>query len=184
MNFSFDIAKATEAAGQFIKQEGGEINIMKLVKLIYLLDRLSMQRRGIPVVGGVYFSMPNGPVTSEILNLINEGYLWEFPDCRWDNFISDREDHKVELIKDPGSLNLSKSEIDMIQEIYKQHGEKSEKQIVEWCHENCREWSPLQSGRKCIDVESLAVNLGKTKEEAELIKEEAREWNLLVESLG
>lgn len=184
MNFSFDIAKAREAAGQFIVKEGGEINIMKLVKLIYLLDRLSMEKRGIPVVGGVYFSMANGPVTSEVLDLLNFGFLWEFKECRWDDFISDREDHEVKLLNDPGSLNLSQSEKNMIDEIYKQHGSKTAEQIVDWCHENCREWSPLQAGRKQIDIEDLAINLGKTKEEAELIKEEAREWNLLVESLG
>ena len=47
------------------------MNIMKLVKLIYLLDRLSLDRRGIPVVGGDYLSMRNGPVTSEVLDIIN-----------------------------------------------------------------------------------------------------------------
>ncbi len=37
---------------------------MKLVMLGYLLDRLSLDRRGIPVVGGDYLSMQNDPVTS------------------------------------------------------------------------------------------------------------------------
>jgi hypothetical protein len=76
VNFRFDITKATEVACQFLKREGGSINIMKLVKLVYLLDRLSMTRRGIPVVGGAYFSLPNGPITSEFLDLINSGCLW------------------------------------------------------------------------------------------------------------
>ena len=43
---------------------------MKLVKLIYLIDRMSLDRRGIPAVGGDYLSMRNGPVTSEVLDEI------------------------------------------------------------------------------------------------------------------
>ena len=46
MNFRFNITKATEGACQFIERSGGTINIMKLVKLVYLLDRLSLARRG------------------------------------------------------------------------------------------------------------------------------------------
>ena len=48
---------------------------MKLVKLVYLLDRLSIEKRNIPVVGGDYLSMRNGPATSEVLDLINAGKL-------------------------------------------------------------------------------------------------------------
>ena len=58
MNFRFNLAKATEAACLFLERAGGQMNIMKLVKLLYLLDRLSLDRlsldrRGIPVCGEV-----------------------------------------------------------------------------------------------------------------------------------
>ena len=42
---------ATDASLQFIAREGGRINVMKLIKLIYLLDRLSIQRRSVPLRG-------------------------------------------------------------------------------------------------------------------------------------
>jgi len=58
--FSFNIRKATEVAAQFLQRSGGTINTMKLVKLIYLLDRLSLDRRGIPVVGGTTFRCATG----------------------------------------------------------------------------------------------------------------------------
>ena len=57
MNFPFDARKATQVAAAFVTREGGELNVMKLIKLIYLLDRLSLIRRGVPVLGGDYFSM-------------------------------------------------------------------------------------------------------------------------------
>ena len=80
MNFRFHIGKATEAGCLFLERAGGRMNIMKLVKLMYLLDRLSLDRRGVPVAGGDCLSMRNGPVTSELLDLINAGRLFGDPD--------------------------------------------------------------------------------------------------------
>jgi hypothetical protein len=48
MNFRFNIGKATEAGCLFLERAGGRMNIMKLVRLMYLLDRLSLDRRGGP----------------------------------------------------------------------------------------------------------------------------------------
>lgn len=52
MNFRFNIGKATEAGCLFLERGGGRMNVMKLAKLMYLLDRLSLDRRGVPVAGG------------------------------------------------------------------------------------------------------------------------------------
>jgi hypothetical protein len=46
VNFRFDTAKATEVACLFLEKAGGRLNIMKLVKLIYLWDRLSLDQTG------------------------------------------------------------------------------------------------------------------------------------------
>ena len=184
VNFRFDITKATEAACQFLKREGGSINIMKLVKLIYLLDRLSVARRGIPVVGGAYFSLPNGPITSEFLDLINSGCLWGAKDCHWDEFLSDRKDHEVAMIKEAPRDHLSDSEIDLIDAVYQEHGKRNQWELRDWCHEHCGEWSPLQEGRERIDIESVAVHAGKDHEEVGRIREQAAETNLLAAFLA
>src|SRR5438094_388016 len=122
----FDVTKATEVACQFLKREGGSINIMKLVKLVYLLDRVSVARRGIPVVGGAYFALPNGPITSEFLDLINSGGLWGLQNCRWEEFVSARQNHEVELIKEPGREHLAESEVELIEAVYQEHGKKDQ----------------------------------------------------------
>ena len=69
------------------------MNTMKLVKLMYLLDRLSLDRRGVRVAGGDYLSTRNGPVTSELLDLINAGRLFGEPDQRREQSVSNRRDH-------------------------------------------------------------------------------------------
>ncbi|MBI2925377.1 MAG: SocA family protein [Verrucomicrobia bacterium] len=179
MNFRFNITKATEAACQFVQREGGTINVMKLVKLVYLLDRLSLARRGIPVVGGTYFSLPNGPITSELLDVVSSGCLWGVEDCHWEDYLRDRGDHEVALKgKAPGG-HLSPAEMDLIAEVYREHGEKDQWQLRDWCHEHCEEWTPLEKGRDCIPLEKIAWAVGKTDEQIKRLADEAEELNFL-----
>jgi hypothetical protein len=184
VNFRFDVTKATEVACQLLKREGGSTNIMKLVKLVYLLDRLSVARRGIPVVGGAYFSLPNGPITSEFLDLVNSGRLWGVAGCHWEEFISDRQNHEVAMTKEAPPEHLSDSEMDLIDEVYQEHGGKDQWQLREWCHEHCEEWTPLEQGREQIPIERVARAVGKTEEQVARLKEEAEELSFLSAALG
>jgi uncharacterized phage-associated protein len=184
MHFRFDIIKATEVACDMIRREGGAMNIMKLVKLVYALDRLSIQRRGIPVVGGTYFSLPNGPITSELLDLINSGSLWGDDKCRWEEFVSDRQDHEVGLRnKGPGTEHLAPSELKLIDEVYAEHGAKSQWELRDWSHAHCEEWTPLEGGRNRIDLADLARAVGLNEERIRQIEQDAAEWNFVSEAL-
>jgi uncharacterized phage-associated protein len=64
MPFSFSHRKATQALNFFARQEGGSINKMKALKLVYFADRYHIRRFGRPVVGDEYLAMPYGPVPS------------------------------------------------------------------------------------------------------------------------
>jgi len=181
MNFRFQISKATEASCEFLQRAGGQINIMKLVKLLYLLDRLSLDRRNIPVVGGDYLSMRNGPVTSEMLDLINSGRLFGDADTRWEQCVSDRRDHDLKLEKMPAREHLSVAEMKLLDEIWAQHGGKDQWQLVEWCHTHCGEWTPLARGCAPIAVERIGQALGKPPEVVQQLAREAAELNMLDE---
>ncbi len=93
MKTLFDINKAAQTAHFFISRAGAEIEILKLVKLICLADRLSLEKRKIPVMGGSFYSLKHGPVTSEILDLIHDGT--RSGDSPWERLITDRADHMV-----------------------------------------------------------------------------------------
>jgi hypothetical protein len=47
MNFRFNIGKATESGCLFLERAGGRMNIMKLVKLMYLTDEMGHGPTGI-----------------------------------------------------------------------------------------------------------------------------------------
>jgi len=181
MSSPFNLQKATEASLQFMRRHGGRINVMKLIKLIYILDRVSIEKRGIPVVGGTYFSMQNGPVTSELLDLINAGELAGDDDSRWEKFISDRKNHEI-AIRASAQLEqefLSDYEIGLIDEIFAIHGGKSQWELRDWCPERGAEWTPLQNGRQNIAIEDIAKSVGYTEEAIARVSEETQETNLL-----
>jgi len=153
---------------------------MKLIKLVYLLDRHSVAVRGIPVVGGVYFSMKNGPVTSELLDIINAGRLADEESSGWEDLVSDRKGHMVEIKRANAPIEcLSEAEIQLVDEVYQEHGGMDQWQLREWCHLNCGEWTPMHGGRNTISVEEIAKNVGKSDAETQQIVEEAEESNLL-----
>ncbi len=154
MNFRFDALKATQVVGEFLRLAGGEIDVLKLVKLAYLLDRVSLQRRGVPVLGGSYYSMRNGPVTSELLDLINAGYL-RGSETDWKDYVSDRAENRLALRQPATALRLSDAEHDLIAEVHTQHCQRSGPELADWCHEHCAEWHPLSQGRREIAVEDV-----------------------------
>ena len=123
--------------------------------------------------------MPNGPITSEFLDLINSGCLWGVADCHWDEFVSGRQDHEVVMTKEAPPTHLSESEIDLIDAVYQEHGGEDQWQLRDWCHEHCEEWTPLEEGRERIDLARIARALGKTEQQIEHLKEQAAEHNFL-----
>ena len=181
-NFPFDTEKATEVASRFARLEGGRINILKLVKLIYLLDRFSLRQRNVPVVGGAYFSMKNGPVTSEILDLINAGQLagMESP---WSGYISSRRNHEVSARRILTGF-LSSSEVSYLERIYRIHGAKDQWQLRDWCHYNCPEWTELDEGHQVITTSEIGKALRKSEREIREVEVNAREASFIQLMIG
>ena len=160
------------------------MTILKLVKLIYLADRLSLERRGVPIVGGAYYSMKNGPVPTDVLDLINEGRLYGVEDNRWEEHISARAEHEVSLKKTPPYDELSASELRLLDEVHREHGQSNQWQLVQWCHENCAEWTPLKAGRKPIQLSDIGEALGMADRNIERLSSNARELSFVQEALS
>jgi uncharacterized phage-associated protein len=73
MRLRFNEAKATQAAARLLRNRGGTMSYMKLIKLLYLADREALASWGRPITTGNYVSMDKGPVLSHVLDRINEG---------------------------------------------------------------------------------------------------------------
>jgi uncharacterized phage-associated protein len=155
MKTPFDIQKAAQVAHFFITKADGHMHILKLVKLIYLADRHSIEKRRTPIVGGTYYALPHGPVTSEVLNLIDDGT----PEgsSAWEQLVSDRADH---MVATNGTLEdydaLAPSEIQLLEEIWNEFGQMDRWALRDWTHQHCVEWSDPNGARNEILARHLA----------------------------
>lgn len=143
-NQLFDERRTAEAAAYLLFRAGGELPVLKLMKLLYLAERLSLQRYGEPLTGDKLCSMPRGPVLSMTLEHIN-GFR---PSVQggWDSWISDRANHFVAL-SDPGMVrstndltHLSETDTEVLQETWNDFGHMDSWELVDYTHDRLPEW--------------------------------------------
>jgi len=171
MNFPVNEKKATQATARIIEASGGPTDYLRLMKLIYLSDRESILRRGIPIVGGHYYSMRNGPTIGEVMNFVNRRNAEQ-----WAETISPRFGNEVRLQDRPSFESLSKSEMEILDLTVAQHAHRATDELVDWCHENCNEYENVDlSRRKPIEVESILRAGGKSAKAIQKVLENARE---------
>jgi hypothetical protein len=174
VGFAFDTSKGSEAAARFAELAGGAINVLKLSKLTYLLDRLAIERRGVPVMGGSYYSMKDGPMISEVLDLINRGRLHPKKPSLWESLLGRRKIHEVAVSGEIEERILSAEELGFIDELWRTHGDKNEWSLRDWCHQHCAEYTEVKSGRKEILLPQLVRAVNGSKEDAEWLENEAK----------
>lgn len=66
----YDKEKAIELIKYFTNKNGGQIDKVKLLKLIYLAERYQIRRMGMEITGGKYYAMTFGPVNSEVKDIV------------------------------------------------------------------------------------------------------------------
>jgi uncharacterized phage-associated protein len=170
MNLRFNEAKVTQAAGLVLKLRGGKMKYMKLLKLLYLVDREALLRWGRPVTTDKYVSMDCGPVLSRTLNLINEG-AGESVGKIWEEFISSEAKHDVRLVKDTPVDELSRAEEKLITEVFCQYGHANRWDLVKHVH-TLPEWQDPHGSAIPIVYEDILRASGKTELEIAAILEE------------
>jgi len=170
ISFKFNETKTTQIAALFIKKQGGVLNYTKLIKLLYLTDREALSRWERPLTGDSYVAMPRGPVLSKTYDLIDYPIFLDTKSY-WHEFIG-KSAYDVSLITEPNDDELSKREIDLIDEIYQKYKDKTWGQMIDICHDCCHEWEHPGDNSIPIMIEDILKELKKTPKEIELIEEE------------
>lgn len=180
MNFPIQGKKATQAVARLIEKSGGPIDYLRLAKLVYLADRESIHARGIPIVGGHYFSMNKGPTIGEIMNFVGSRNA-----PGWKTTISPRFGNEIRLQGKPTYEALSESEVSILDATVQSHSMRTTDELVEWCHKNCPEYEevPVRS-RKTITVESILKAAGKSPKKIQALIQEAQSLAKLDEMLA
>jgi len=179
MNFKmsslFDERKAAQVAAYFLiraKHKGANVTLLKLMKLMYLAERLSYERFCFPIIGDSLVSMPNGPVLSRTLDLMNFGSSKDSGE--WDSLIAERDGRDMSLNGHENlTINdlreLSESDIEVLDSIWGKFGTMSAIQLREFTHnsENCPEWQDPDGSSVPIQLETLFQKLGYSKTDIE-----------------
>jgi hypothetical protein len=137
----FDQTKTAQLAGALLHLRGGRMHYMKLIKLMYLVDRAALIKWGQPLTYDSYVSMPHGPVLSATLDLINEGPMLGRDDSPWHQLIERATDpYSVRLKARPASDKLSEDEQELIGEVFEKYGHMNRYKLRNLLHEVLPEW--------------------------------------------
>lgn len=182
IQFRFQPKKAVQAAAMLLKLHGKPMNYLGLLKMLYIADRIALQRMDWPITGDRYVSMKYGPVLSGVYDLI-KGQPVEDALPIWSQFISPRKNNFVELLNDPGNGELCEEEEEIIKKVYQTFGHLNPFDVAAWTH-SLPEWQDPGDGQIPIVVEDVLRNVGKSNEEIEEIGEDAKREAYLDEVLN
>jgi len=170
--------KAAQMCAFFLsKAKGGRMPHLKLIKLLYLADRESYRRYGYGISGDAMVSMPHGPVLSQTLNHIN-GYIQSAPGG-WDDWITDKADHQVQLKKKNITRRdlkeMSECDMEVMAAVWKEFGHMGRWEIRDYTHAQCKEWEDPGGSSLPITYEAILQAVGYSKTHAGEIAEVRRE---------
>jgi uncharacterized phage-associated protein len=184
----FDERRAAQAAAYLLFKAGGKLSVVKLMKLLYLAERLSLQRYGEPLTGDKAVSMPHGPVLSMTLELINGARPSSLNG--WDSWISDRANHTVELadlsaIRSADDLpRLSESDVEVLQETWERFGHMEQFALVNYTHDNIPEWHDPEGSSFPISYADIFRGTGMDEKTAARLAERLEEQQRIAASFA
>lgn len=132
----FDYKKATQAINYLAKREGGQIEKLKLIKLIYLADRYHLRRYGRPLVNDAYFAMRLGPVGSSVKDIAEFSDFLDETELSYASKYIKRGAvaHTVVSEADVDTSVFSKSELGALAFAFDEFGAQSASSLVDTTH--------------------------------------------------
>ena len=178
--FPFNEAKATEAAAHLLKLRGAPMSYLKLVKLLYLVDREALLEFGRPVTTDRYVSTDQGPSLSKVSDLITVGSA--VPSV-WSDFVSPLEgDLEVELRREAAQGELSDAEVKVIKAIFAHFGQQSRWELIDYSR-TLREWVNPEGTKMPIEYSDILKAGGKSASEIKAIISELESVAAVIASL-
>jgi len=102
---------AAQALNYFARQDGGCINKLKALKLLFFVDRYHLRKFGRPVSECTYFAMAHGPVASEAKNIAEEAGQLPAPARVYSRkFVRKKGDYECATVADVDTTVLSASD--------------------------------------------------------------------------
>lgn len=149
--------KATQVLNLLARKEGGKINKMRAIKLIFLADRLHLRKYGRPIVGDTYWAMKLGPVGSLVkdiaeLNVLEDNLRYA---KKFIKPVNGRKQIFISLKKEDLSV-FSKTDLECIDAVYEKFSGFDKFKLADITH-NYPEWTKhkkeLDAGKKRVKMD-------------------------------
>jgi uncharacterized phage-associated protein len=155
--FEFDSEKALTATA-YLAAETGE-TMYPILKMLYLVDRLHLERYGRPVTGDRYVAMKEGPAPSAIYDCMK--FLRgdrQFSSCpNAEEFLEvNRDTHVVSVRKMPSMDVFSSTDIECLEAIVEMFRRKGARSVVNESHDEA--WKAT-SRNKFMNIMTIAATL-------------------------
>ncbi len=179
MNFRYDPEKTVQAVALFLKMHIAPMEYMKLIKLLYMADRMALNQMEETITGDMYVSMDRGPVLSKVYDLISHGPRYD-KENPWFKHISAPENYCVKLLTDPGTEELCEEEEDIIKGAHDNFGHVDVWRLSELTH-FFPEWKNPYGSAIPIRIEDILRELGR---DVEAVQRNIQKENYLDMLLG
>lgn len=157
---SYEPRKAAQLIAALILKAGEQsLNVLKTVKLVYLVDRESIRRHGFPVLEETRVSMPHGPVNSYTYGHINGEH--DLNNCGWYDHLQDKANHQIALADPKITLDalddLSDADLECVDAVWAEFGHMTQWAIRDWTHDpkNIPEWEDPKGGSTVIPLRRI-----------------------------
>lgn len=162
----YDERRATQSVAYLLHLGGGEMDLLKLTKLIYLAEKRSYETYGEPLTGDVPYSLDHGPVLTSIYDSTKASQ----PQGAWSEWLGERRQNTISaarILHDPNSelKALSRADFKILEAIWDEFGGMTTWKLREWTHEHCPEWHDPEGSSTPINPGELLESVGLNGEE-------------------
>ena len=154
----FRSRKAAQICAYFATQNGGTIEKLKLIKLVYLSERKFLSEYHNPMLFDEFYSLPHGPICSSTLNGI-DGIIHE---TLWDEYTARNGNIVVAVrsVERSDMDHVSDAEMQVLRDIWQTFSGMTASQIRNYTHENCPEYTETEKARIPISYRQILEALG------------------------
>ena len=157
--------KTAQMAGYFLRKYGQEMNYVKLMKLLYLADRKSLELFGESMSGDSFCSMDRLRKRG-----CKQWHDWIKQGSKYYFVFLNPEKNDIECFD-----LLSESDEDILNEVYREFSQYEPFDLADKLHEMCAEWNDPYGSSTHISYEDIFRALGNNDEQSTRLAMAARE---------
>jgi hypothetical protein len=138
----FNYKKAVQSLSFLANENGGTLNKMKAIKLIWLADRLHLRQFGRSITGDEYYALQNGPVPSGTRDVLeNSDFLDDTASDYASEYLSAIDKYNFAILTKPNLKVFSETDIKTLKTIFLKFRMQS--------NDNCKKISSRDCMWKC-----------------------------------